>query len=168
MSRTLSAVAALGLSLGTLVTLAPSAAAEERTCRGSIGAVTLDNVRVPAGYTCTLTGTVLKGTLKVERGATLTATRVHVNGNVQAEGHRFVTLKSSRVGGSVQLTQGGGTTLASNRVKGDVQLFTNLSGTKTVSFNTIDGNLQCKENVPAPTGTGNLVGGNKEDQCRRL
>lgn len=33
------------------------AAAEERVCRASIGAVTLDNVRVPAGATCTLTGT---------------------------------------------------------------------------------------------------------------
>ena len=87
---------------------------------------------------------------------------------MQAEGHRFVTLTSSAVGGSVQLKQGGGTTLRSNRVKGDVQLFTNLSGTKTVSYNTIDGNLQCKENVPAPVGTGNVVGGNKEDQCRRL
>lgn len=168
MFRTISAVAALGLAVGTVVAFAPSAAAEERACRGSIGAVTLDNVRVPAGATCTLTGTVLKGTLKVEKGATLNATRVRVNGNVQAEEHRFVTLRSSTVGGSIQLKQGGGTTLRSNRVKGDVQLFTNRSGTKTVSYNRIDGNLQCKENVPAPVGTGNVLGGNKEDQCRRL
>ena len=33
---------------------------------------------------------------------------------------------------------------------------------------TANGNLQCKENVPSPTGGGNVVQGNKEDQCRRL
>ncbi len=168
MSRTVSTLAALGLALGTAVALAPSAAAEERTCRGSIKAVTLDNVRVPAGATCTLTGTVVKGTVKVESRATLTATRVRLTGNLQAEGHRAVTLTSSTVGGSVQLKQGGAATLTSNRVKGDVQLFTNRTGTKRLTGNRIDGNLQCKENAPAPVGSRNVVGGNKEDQCRRL
>ncbi len=33
---------------------------------------------------------------------------------------------------------------------------------------TVDGNLQCKENQPRPTGGGNIVHGNKEDQCARL
>ena len=33
---------------------------------------------------------------------------------------------------------------------------------------TIDGNLQCKENAPPPTGGGNLVHGNAEDQCAML
>jgi hypothetical protein len=37
-----------------------------------------------------------------------------------------------------------------------------------VQSNFIDGNLQCKENVPAPTGGANVVQGNKEDQCARL
>jgi len=32
----------------------------------------------------------------------------------------------------------------------------------------IVGNLQCKENRPAPTGGRNVVGGDKEDQCARL
>jgi hypothetical protein len=48
-----------------------------------------------------------------------------------------------------------------------MQLFTNR-GTQTVNSNWIDGNLQCKENVPAPTGGGNVVQGNKEDQCAAL
>jgi hypothetical protein len=34
--------------------------------------------------------------------------------------------------------------------------------------NVIDGNLQCKENHPAPTGGNNIVQGNKEDQCAGL
>jgi hypothetical protein len=37
-----------------------------------------------------------------------------------------------------------------------------------ISSNRVNGNLQCKENQPAPTGSGNTVGGNKEDQCQRL
>jgi len=37
-----------------------------------------------------------------------------------------------------------------------------------IARNQIDGNLQCKENSPRPTGGGNVVRGNKEDQCRRL
>jgi hypothetical protein len=32
----------------------------------------------------------------------------------------------------------------------------------------IDGNLQCTGNSPAPTGSGNVVGGNAEDQCAAL
>jgi hypothetical protein len=34
--------------------------------------------------------------------------------------------------------------------------------------NVVNGNLQCKENRPAPTGAANVVGGTKEDQCARF
>ena len=54
-----------------------------------------------------------------------------------------------------------------NDVSGDVQSFTNR-GSQTFRSNVIGGNLQCKDNVPAPTGGGNIVDGNKEDQCARL
>jgi hypothetical protein len=52
-------------------------------------------------------------------------------------------------------------------VTGDIQSFTNR-GAQYFNSNRVNGNLQCKSNVPAPTGSGNIVGGNKEDQCRRL
>jgi hypothetical protein len=52
-------------------------------------------------------------------------------------------------------------------VNGDVQLFAN-AGSQLVSKNRIGGNLQCKENQLVPTGSANVVDGNKEDQCRRL
>ena len=48
-----------------------------------------------------------------------------------------------------------------------MQVFQN-SGSVEIQYNTIDGNLQCKENAPAPTGGANRVAGNKEDQCARL
>jgi hypothetical protein len=37
-----------------------------------------------------------------------------------------------------------------------------------VTDNVIDGNLQCQGNAPAPTGGGNVVSGNAEDQCASL
>lgn len=168
MKRFTTTLLGTALALGGTIAVAPAASADERTCRGSIGAVTLDNVRVAAGTACTLTGTILKGTLKVERGATLTANRVRVNGNVQSEGHRLVRVLDSRVGGSIQLKQGGALDLRRNIVTADIQVFTNTTGTKTIYTNRVNGNLQCKENVPAPVGSGNIVQGNKEDQCRRL
>jgi hypothetical protein len=172
-----------------LVGLLPApAGAEERTCRGSLGSITVDNLRVPQGSTCTLTGTHVKGTIYVERDATLRARTVRVVGNVQAENAAQVNVvESSRIGGSVQVKQGGGASVldsivngnvqyVSNRslvrvnrntVGGDVQAFQNTGGVG-INSNRIDGNLQCKENVPAPKGSGNIVQGNKEDQCRRL
>jgi hypothetical protein len=46
-------------------------------------------------------------------------------------------------------------------------LFSNR-GRQVVLRNRINGNLQCKENQPRPVGGFNVVGGNKEDQCRGL
>jgi hypothetical protein len=176
----------LAVSGAGLVAAGP-ATAEERTCRGTIAAVTLDNLRVPQGATCTLNGTRLQGTIKVEGGATLRANAVRVVGNVQAEGARSVTVLDSRVGGSIQLVQGGAANVrrnivnadilfddnsralasVNNTIGGNLQAFQNTGGV-AVSRNRIDGNLQCKENAPPPTGGGNVVQGNKEDQCRGL
>jgi hypothetical protein len=113
---------------------------------------------------------------------------VRVVGNVQAENARNVVVtNSSRIGGSVQVKQGGAATVTSSRIThdiqydanrrylkannnnvgGSIQVIGNSGGAETFR-NVINGNLQCKENRPAPTGGGNRVGGNKEDQCRRF
>jgi len=179
---------ALAASLLTVALLPQVALAEEKVCRGTIGARTLDNVKVPQGASCTLRGTKVKGTIKVNKNARLEAIDVNVIGNVQGEGARNVIVrKTSRVGGSVQVVQGKKAKVANSRVNGDilyddqsarvlalrskvggnVQAFQNTGGTK-IAGNVIDGNLQCKENQPAPTGGNNRVGGNKEDQCKSL
>lgn len=168
--------------------LGPAAMAEETVCRGTIGARTLDNVRVPQGARCTLEGTRVEGTIKVEGNAVLRAIGVRVIGNVQGENARNVVVRGrSRVGGNVQVVQGdrarvvrsrvggdilydeqdGRVAVRNSRIGGNVQAFQNGGGV-VVENNVIDGNLQCKENRPRPTGGGNRVGGNKEDQCRRL
>ena len=159
------AVAATAAAAGVA---AVPAHAEEISCRGALGAVTVDNLRVPQGASCALSGTYVKGTIKVERDATLRASAIRVIGNVQAENHREVSVTGgSRVNGSLQVKQGGGATVSDSLFGSDVQFFTN-AGAISITNNRIDGNLQCKENRPPPTGGGNVVQGNKEDQCARL
>jgi hypothetical protein len=157
--------------LGAALMAAAPASAEERTCRGTIGATTVDNLRVPSGAACTLTRTKVKGTVKVERGATLYASAIRVIGNIQAENARRVNVVRSHIGGSVQIVQSrNGSTLSKldrNTVKQDVQYFENR-GTISITRNRINGNLQCKANNPRPKGGGNVVSGTKQDQCASL
>jgi hypothetical protein len=182
-------IGAAAMIIGFTLALAPGVAqAEERVCRGTIGARTVDNLRVPQGASCTLNGTTVKGTVKVERQARLVANDARVIGNVQAENARRVVVRDgSRIGGSVQIVQGGAARVARsnvngdilydennlalrvlrNEVGGDVQAFQNTGGVE-IRGNRIDGNLQCKANSPRPVGGNNIVQGNKEDQCARL
>lgn len=188
MLRRALAVALVGVL--ALATAAPAALAEERVCRGTIGARTVDNVRVPQGATCTLNGTTVEGTIKVENGATLSANGVRVKGNIQSEGFKNIRLaENSRVVGSVQLKNGqsgGLARIVSSRINGDLQFESNAArivarnntiganlqavqntGGVELTRNTIAENLQCKENNPRPTGDGNTAG-DKEDQCAAL
>ncbi len=180
---------ALASALALMVAV-PVALAEERTCRGTIGATTVDNLRVPQDATCTLNGTRVEGTIKVENGAKLYANGVRVIGNIQSEGFQAIVVREgSRVGGSVQLENGrsGGTgKVIASRINGDLQFFSNQArmvargntvlanlqavsntGGLVIENNTISENLQCKQNNPPPTGGGNKAG-DKEDQCRKL
>ena len=187
MKRSTRWVGALAVAGAVLLPAGP-AQAEERVCRGAIGARTVDNLRVPQGASCTLNGTYVKGTIKVQRAATLKAYGIRVIGNVQAENARNVVVRArSRIGGSVQVVQGGAARIVRNRITGDIlfddqnralaananriggnlQAFQN-SGGVSINNNRINGNLQCKENDPSPTGGGNIVQGNKEDQCANL
>ena len=173
MNRVLAGLAALPFVAASVALGAAPAQADDTTCNGTIGAVTLDgNVIVPEGALCKLIGTRVDGNVHVESGATLKAKGVRVGGSVQAENHERVVLKAltggrSHVDGSIQLKQGGGGKIAKTDVGSDIQLFTN-GGLFVVESNHVDGNLQCKSNNPKPTGGNNVVQGNKEDQCRDL
>jgi hypothetical protein len=174
------------VAMSAVLASAP-ALAEEFRCTGAVGAVALDNLFVPDGATCVLDRTRLNGSVVVGRGATLRAHSVAINGNVQAEGAAFVGVAGySTVGGSVQIVQGGGASIERARIKGDLQFESNVSalsataniiggslqafqnlGGAAFNNNRMNGNMQCKENVPAPTGSGNRSP-SKEDQCARL
>ena len=178
---------AAGLALCLAFSGAAVARADDTICRGTLGAISVDNLKVPDRAKCTLNGAHVKGNIIVGTGATLIAKAVTVDGNLQAEGAQSVTVTSrSFVGGSVQIKQGGGASLSGLRINGDLQLESNRSRL-TISGNRVGGNLQavqntgglrltdnriaqalqCKENTPAPTGGGN-VAGDKEDQCAGL
>lgn len=182
MTRNILSAAALAFAAA----VAP-AHAEERVCTGAIGAISLDNIFVPDGAYCSLTGTRAKGNIVVGTGATLQASSIKVNGNVQAEGATLVKIGGrSSVGGSVQIVQGrsanvskalitgslqlesndGSVVANDNRIGSDLQAFQNTGGVR-LNRNVIDGNLQCKQNNPAPTGSGNRAA-SKEDQCANL
>jgi hypothetical protein len=60
----------------------------------------------------------------------------------------------------------GSVAAAGNTIGGSRQAFQNLGGA-TFNGNRMNGNMQCKENIPAPTGGCN-VSPSKEDQCARL
>jgi hypothetical protein len=182
--------------VGALLVVGP-AHADDRRCRGSIGAVHVDgNVIVPQGATCTLRGTRVDGNVHVNARARLLARGVRVGGSIQAENHRNVVVAPrrvndrvvrSRVGSDIQLVSGryghvrravvGGNlqvkqnsarqVARGNVIDADLQAFSNKGGFRIFN-NRIDGNLQCKSNSPRPHGAKNRVQGNKEDQCRRL
>ena len=63
--------------------------------------------------------------------------------------------------------QGGKVAAIRSTVGGNIQAFQNTGGVE-IRGNRVDGNLQCKENHPAPVGGNNIVDGSKEDQCSRL
>ena len=174
-------------STALLALVATHAHAEETVCRSALGAVTVDNLRVPPGARCELSGTWVAGTVLVERGAVLIGRQVRVVGNVQAENARNVRLARARVGGSVQLKQGGAASIVNSTISGDLQLDSNRAALKAatnriggslqafqntggleISGSRIDGNLQCKENTPPPVGGANVVHGSKEDQGAAL
>jgi hypothetical protein len=158
----------------------------------TLGAVTIDdNVVVRNGTCITLDGTTVKGNVLVYFGGGLTTIGARVDGNIQAQDAVSVTVENTYVDGDIQLENLRGSSpisitsstvkgniqlernspplrVVSNVVDGDVQAFSNRANPLFISSNRIDGNLQCKSNNPAPTGGGNIVSGNKEDQCSGL
>jgi len=99
----------------------------------------IESLQVPDGAICVLeAGVRIDGNPELGTASELYAQAATVGGNVQGQRAAAVLLENSTVGGV------------------------------EVSDNRINGNLQCKENDPAPTGGGNIVQGNKGDQCARL
>ncbi len=189
-------LATIACLVGNLVVSAPSYAAD-RICTSSVGAVTVSNLIIPDGATCTLTRTLVLGNVEVGANAALTARGVNVRGNIQGDGARAVTVNRSVIGtssvttqvwGNIEFQKGAAVTINegtrvrgniiteensglilinNNFVTGNVKVEKNRGGAR-INSNTIGGNLQCQDNVPAPTGAKNLVRGNKENQCRRF
>lgn len=166
--------------------------ADDIRCTSTIGAVTVDsNVIVPAGRSCTLDGTRVKGNVELrDRAQILIRNGADVDGNVQTDGANRVRILNSEIGGNIQLSgihfdqasqvlhsYIGGTIdwngnssvvqIQYNHVDSDIKVNQN-GGLASIYDNVVGGNLQCQSNQPAPRGARNIVHGNKEDQCRRF
>jgi len=183
--RRIRSIVATLLGFLAVTLLATIVVGAERICRGELGGVTVDNLRVPDGANCVITRTRVKGNIKVESNATLNARGVRVTGNVQAENARAVSVTQfSRIGGSVQIKQSESAAVLNSTVRRDIQYNANRSPLRVndnkvggnvqvignqahaeIYRNSIDGNLQCKENSASPSGGSNRVRGSKEDQC---
>jgi len=147
----------------------------------------LFDVTLDRGQTCIFTDVRILGRLELREGSRLVATRLTVGGNVTSNGAVSITLDDARVYGDLKLEKGGSITIRGSQVEKKVELMDNL-GDIAVSDTWIDEtlkleknrggpfsllrntsrNLECKENDPAPTGSGNVVSGHESGQCEGL
>jgi hypothetical protein len=164
--------------------------AEETICNGNLSGQH-DNVTVPDGSTCSIANARIEGNLKVKTASAVMLTGpIYIGGNLQSEESRSIILSGQgiTVEGSIQIKKAyeavrieRGTTVLGNfqyeensaplsltftSILGDLQLFKNIGGAR-LQNNNIRQNMQCKENFPKPTGSGNRAE-QKEDQCSAL
>lgn len=148
-------------------------------CNGTLGAVSVEQVSVPAGASCTLAGTRVRGDVKVARGGSVTATGARIEGNVQAEDARSIVIsagtlvigdvqakrlatvrvENSTIDGNLQVEERGASLLsADTRIGGDLQV--KKAASATLGRTTVDGNIQLEENAGALASDGATVRGN--------
>lgn len=168
--------------VGSSYLLSESSQAADRSCKGTLGSITVDNLSIASGNTCKLNGTSVKGNLFVGANATLVASEIKLSGNLQAsraaqvsvtffsvvdgnidiQRSRSVNISASKIDGNLQLVSNSGAVSArGNQIKGNLEAFQN-SGGVLIRNNRIEGNLICTGNRPTPTGNDNAVQGNKE------
>ncbi|GAA1617830.1 hypothetical protein [Actinoplanes couchii] len=104
----LASVTALVVAASALAGLPAAHAALVTHCVGTGGAVTVPNdLLVPAGESCTLTGTIITGNVSVLAGANLVTDGVRIAGDLQILGDGYLDSKGTTVNGSVELAAGG-------------------------------------------------------------
>jgi hypothetical protein len=136
------------------------------TLRGST--TVIGNVQVKRLAAVRVENSTIDGDLQLEEaGASLVASGNRIGGNLQVTKAASASISSTFVNGDLQLEENSGA-LSSNGadVRGNFQVFKNRGGVQLVN-NRVAQVLECKENVPAPTGSGN-VAGEKKEQCRAL
>ena len=159
-------------------------------CTGTLTG-SFDEVTVPVGATCTLSGSTVKGNVKALENARLFMSDTHVGGNVEGDKAAIVQVSGGRVDGNIQIKDGtshgelgasvtGGTIVTGGDIqiekmhtarvlvadarvlKGNLQVVENsTSGSLEILRNHVAGNLQVFKN----RGGGNkVVSGNTVSQ----
>jgi hypothetical protein len=177
--------------LFALAVAAPVLAEEARAwCRAGAactltGTYVNGNIEVRAGATLSASDADVVGNIDADGArAVYIAAGSWVGGNVQVDDTDALTISASRVRGQVQAVNGGRVKVVDSRIGGDldvvqndgaveirrtyigddVQAIANTGGV-AIFANRIDGNLQCRDNRPRPTGDDNVVGGQADGQC---
>jgi len=103
------AIASAAVTVVSVLVAAPSANADLVThCVGTGGAVTVPNdLLVPAGQSCALTGTTITGNVSVAAGANLVVTGGHISGEIQVAADGYLDAGDTDVGGGIDLASGG-------------------------------------------------------------
>lgn len=155
----------------SVLAVAPTAHADLVThCIGTGGAVTVPNdLLVPAGESCALTGTTITGNVTVAAGGNLVVTGGRVSGEVRVSADGYLDATNTTVDGQVVLAAGGYGIFLSNAQTGNVTvrpkgsatidsfLFaeeSTVAGTVTVGAGEVrlDGGTQVQRNLSS-TGT---------------
>jgi hypothetical protein len=92
------------------LTIAPNSASADLVthCVGTGGAVTVPNdLLVPAGQSCALTGTIITGNVSVAAGANLVIDGGRISGEVQVAADGYLDAGDTEIGGGIDLASGG-------------------------------------------------------------
>lgn len=92
------------------LTIAPTGARADLVthCVGTGGAVTVPNdLLVPAGQSCALTGTTITGNVSVAAGANLVITGGRISGEILVAADGYLDAGDTAVGGGIDLASGG-------------------------------------------------------------
>lgn len=135
---------------------------------------------------CQLIGSDVRGDVIIFAGGSLLARDTRIRGSIEASRADFVELVGVRVDRNVSLRElvGDSSRIESSDLRGSVALTSNRSrfaildnqfghdlsafgntGGLQIAGNTIEGDLLCTGNVPAPTLLGNRIGGDGQGQC---
>ncbi|WP_250002976.1 hypothetical protein [Actinoplanes sp. M2I2] len=107
MRKRFPSIVAAGVLAG-LFPAVPASAALVTHCIGTGGAVTVPNdLYVPAGESCALTGTIVTGNVSVAAGGNLVITGGKLSGDVRVAGNGYLDVSDTEVAGPVVLAAGG-------------------------------------------------------------
>lgn len=131
--RTRSILATVALGVGLVGVAAPASQAAFTTrCVGEGGAVTIPgDLVVPAGRSCVLDGTVIKGNVRVQADADLIITNGRVDGSVTVNNNAYFDAATTKVGGAVNARESFGNLLDDTGIAGSL---TTTNTTDDVGF----------------------------------
>ena len=149
-------------AVAVALTIASPAAARDIKCNGAFKGKTYDDVTVPRGAACTLTGSTVRGDVKVLKNAYFQATATSVRGDVEGMAAQTVFIDTgSRVGGSVEAVRTVQFYVFNSTVGEDIE------PERTVEAVQICGNTVRKGNIEVRrSGTDVLIGDPLAVGCR--